>query len=158
MPTHSLGSTASLSLPKMDSLCHNWRCTSQVIQDYQLLKFNVWRCRGSESGFGVKRESKTFLHFFNADIICREQCIEKIEYENNDKLWQPMSNHYEKESRNCSQWTLKVHLNQSTVAQLGAPWSGSRSIAYLRRTMYIKGTPGIFRILLLSSLSHVATI
>ena len=61
--------------------------------------------------FAVKRESRTFLHFFDADIICREQCIEETEYENKDKLWQPMSNRYEKESRKCSQWTLKVHLN-----------------------------------------------
>ena len=39
----------------------------------------------------------------------------------------------------------------------GAPPSGNFSIEYLRLTMYMRGTPGMFRIRLLSSLSQVAT-
>lgn len=41
---------------------------------------------------------------------------------------------------------------------IGAPWSGKRSIAYRLATMYMRGTPGIFRIRRRSSRSHVATI
>ena len=37
-------------------------------------------------------------------------------------------------------------------------WSGSLSMAYLCEEMYMIGTPGIFLILLLRSLSQVATI
>lgn len=40
----------------------------------------------------------------------------------------------------------------------GAPWSGKRSIAYLRLEMYMIGTPGTFLTLLRSALSLVATI
>lgn len=51
--------------------------------------------------------------------------------------------------------TLRQHVH--APPHTGAPWSGSRSMAYRRRTMYMSGTPGILRILRRSSRSHVAT-